>query len=250
MPGLATGGITAHTQADMWGAEANVWKNIYYYPTGTTGSVSMMGGFRYQEFNSRFDVNSFSVFNQNLAAFPAFASFAGNSLGVSDSFAAHNRFYGGQFGISGQWWPGDWLFIDVGFKLALGVTSEDLDIAGSQVRTLANGTRVVSEGGLLALPSNIGSHHLNKFSQVPELDFKVSIPLLNSVTLSTSFSALYWSRIVRPTQQIERNIDITQIPNFPPAAAAVPTGLGQPSVPFRQSDLWLLGLHLGLEVRW
>ena len=47
-----------------------------------------------------------------------------------------------------------------------------------------------------------------------------------------------------------RVIDITQIPNYPPAVRATPTGLNQPNVPFRESDLWLLGGSVGFEVVW
>jgi hypothetical protein len=249
-PGLATGGITARTEADLWGAEVNLWKNVYYNFPGTTASVNLMVGIRYLELDERLQIGSTSVFGTDLTAFPAYASLAGDTLQVSDSFAAHNRFYGGQVGVAGQWWACDCLLIEGAFKLGLGVNSEDLDIGGGQLRTLPDGTRIASAGGLLALPSNSGGFHNNKFAQVPELDFKFSVPILSHVTLSTGFSTLYWSRIIRPEQQIERGLDITQIPNFPPAAGAAVTGLGQPGVPFKQSDLWELGISFGVEVNW
>jgi Putative beta barrel porin-7 (BBP7) len=247
-PGLATGSVAAHAQADVWGAEANVWKTVYYDEPGTTGTVSVMAGFRYLDLDARIDIGSVSVFERNLAAFPAFLPFAGNTLQVADSFAAHNHFYGAQVGIAGKLLPGECLLIEGGFKIAIGETVEDLTIAGGQLRTLANGRRIASPGGLLALPSNSGHVHKEQFAEVPELDLKLSVPLTSHLTISTGFSALYWSRILRPGQQIERDLDITQIHNFPPAASATPTGLNQPGVPFRQSDLWVLGLHVGLEV--
>jgi hypothetical protein len=55
---------------------------------------------------------------------------------------------------------------------------------------------------------------------------------------------------VRPTDQINRVIDITQIPNYPPATRVTPTGLNQPTVPFNQTDVWLLGGTLGFEIIW
>lgn len=249
-PGLATGGISAQAQSQVWGAEANLWKNVYYDDPGTTSSVNLMVGLRYLELDGQLDIHSTSVFNQNLAAFPAYLPFAGNNLQVLDSFITHNRFYGAQIGVAGRWWLYDCLTADFGFKYGIGTNSEDLKIAGGQVRMLTNGTRIFTPAGLLALPSNIGNHQTNKFAQVPELDFKLSAPVSRWVTLSTGFTCLYWTRVIRPTGQIDRALDISQIPNFPPGASATPTGLGQPGVPFKQSDLWLLGFSLGLEVNW
>jgi hypothetical protein len=248
-PGLATGGVAAHSQANVWGAEANVWKNVYYDDPGTTFSVSVMAGFRFLDLDERLDIRSISAFNRDLAAFPAFLPFAGNTLQVSDSFATHNHFYGAQVGIAGKLVPADCLFFECAFKMGLGETVEDLEIAGSQVRQLANSRRITSPGGLLALPSNIGHFHDDKFAQVPEIDLKISVPLTSHLTFSTGFSTLYWSRILRAGQQIERDLDITQIHNFPPAATAIPTGLNQPGVPFKQSDLWVLGINVGFELK-
>jgi hypothetical protein len=249
-PGLATGGIAAHSQISVWGAELNVGKNLYYKDPGTTWSMDAVAGFRFLSADQQLRIASNSIFNQNLTAFPAFLSFAGNQLQVFDSFTTHNRFYGGQFGVVAKWWPLGCLRMEGGFKLGLGTTTEELTTVGSQLRTLANGTQIPSNGGLLVLPSNMGHFQRNKFTQVPEITFRLATPLMNNVNLSTGFSALYWSRILRPALQIDRSLDITQIPNFPPGASATPTGLAAPGVPFKQSDLWLLGISIGVEVSW
>jgi hypothetical protein len=250
-PGIATGGINAHAQIDMWGAEANFWKNVYYNKPGTTTSIDVMAGFRYLNSNTAVDINSISAFSPTIPAGTTFAAFAGNQLSVLDSFATHNNFYGGQVGIKAKTWFADNLMsLEGSFRVALGTTSEDLTIAGSQIRTFANGTTAVSNGGLLALPSNIGNHHTSQFAQVPELEFKFVYPVGNHLEFSTSVSALYWSKVLRAADQIDRSIDITQIPNFPLAAGATPTGLTAPGVPFTQSALWIVGLSLGVEVKW
>jgi hypothetical protein len=246
-PGLANGSLAAHSQADVWGAEANVWKSIYCDDPGTTCTVSVMAGFRFLDLDERLDIDSISVFNHNLAAFPTFRGFEGNTLQVSDAFVAHNHFYGGQVGITGKSWIEECLFLEGTFKVGIGETVEDLEIAGAQVRQRPHSRPIASPGGLLALPSNMGSFRDNKFAQVPELDLKLLVPLTSHWTFSTGFSTLYWSRVLRPGEQVDRALDITQIHNFPPATLATPSGLNQPGVPFRQSDLWVLGIHVGLE---
>jgi hypothetical protein len=248
--GLASGGIDAHVQSNLWGGEINAWKNVYYNSPGTNCTFDMMAGFRYLSGDQQVRIASTSLFNPNLPLDSIFLPFAGNRLDVFDSFTTHNRFYGGQIGVSSKCWPIPRLSIEGTFKLGLGVTNEHLNITGSQVRVFPNGTTTTSNSGLLALASNSGNFRVNKFAQVPEASFKISYDVMKNLSLSTGFSALYWSRIVRATQQIDRGLDITQIPNFPPAAGAIPTGLGRPAVLFEQSDLWALGISFGIELKW
>jgi hypothetical protein len=250
-PGIATGSINAHASIEFWGAEANVWKNVYFNEPGTSCLVDMMAGFRYLNSNSTLDISSVSSFNQTIAAGSPFAPFAGNLLQVTDSFTTRNNFYGGQFGVAVKTIPGDdKINFEASIKIALGNTAEDVSISGNQLRTFANGTTAASNGGLLALPSNIGDHHFNRFSQIPELALKATYPVGSHLRLLAGFSALYWTNMVRPAAQIDRSIDISQIPNDPLAAGATPTGLAHPGVTFKQSDAWLLGINLGVEYRW
>jgi hypothetical protein len=249
-PGIATGNINAHGQANVWGAEANVWKNLYYNFPGTSCIVDVMGGFRYMSGDEQLRLGSLSIFNSSIPADSPFASFAGNTLDVRDSFTTHNRFYGGQIGIQNKTLFMDGLFFDLAFKLAFGVTDEELNIVGNQVRTFADGTTAVSTGGLFALPSNIGHFHRDKFTLMPELDLKFGYAITDHLTFTTAFSAIYWDRFLRASRQLDRQIDITQIPNFPGAAGATPTGLGTPGVLMRQDDLWVMGVSIGLEFQW
>jgi hypothetical protein len=249
-PGVATGTLSAHAQVNLWGAEVNAWKNVCYDYPGTTYIVDLMAGFRYLSADSGIQISSSSVYSATLPPTSPYFPLAGNSLGIFDSFATHNRFYGGQVGIRSKMWVLEKLAVEGAFKLALGATSEDVNIVGNQVRIFPNGTSQNFVGGLLALPSNIGSFHRDKFAQVPELDLKLLVPLTQRLTLSTGFTSIFWNRLVRAGQQIDREIDITQIPNFPLAAGAVPTGLQRPAVPFKQSDLWMLGFSFGLEINW
>ncbi|HYV34779.1 MAG TPA: BBP7 family outer membrane beta-barrel protein [Gemmataceae bacterium] len=249
-PGIASGVINARAQASLWGAEANVWKNIYFNYPGTQSEVALMAGLRFLSADGLIQVGSTAFYDPNLDPASPFFPFAGSRINVLDTFATHNRFYGGQVGVSTKLWTMQKICIEGAFKLALGATSEDVNISGNQFRTFPNQTTATYNGGLLALPSNIGNFHNDIFAQVPEVDFKVSCLVTDHITLETGFSALYWNRIVRPGQQIDREIDITQIPNFPVPPGTIPTGLARPGVPFRQSDLWELGISLGLEYKW
>ncbi len=248
-PGLATGSIAATAKLNMWGSEANVWKSINTSGPYPTCGLGVMAGFRYLELNPEIEINRVSVFGSNLAQFPAFLTLAGSRIQETERFSIRNQFYGGQFGATSRLFL-DGFFVDTTLKLALGSNNQQLTIEGNQIRTLPNGSTVVSRGALLALPSNSGSFSKVKFSQVPELDTSINWPVLSSLTFRFDFTAMYWSKVLRAREQIDTNIDVTQIPNFPGAAGVPSSGLQQPGVTFTQSDLWVLGVGVGVELTW
>jgi hypothetical protein len=248
-PGFGAGSIGSTAKINMWGGEASVWKNLYYNPFGTTFGVHGMAGFRYLGLDSDVEIDHVSTINPTLPAFPQFASLAGSRIVGADSFITHNHFYGGEVGVRLEF--NTWfVIVETDFRAAIGTTEEDLHINGFQVRTLPNGTSVTSAGDLFALASNIGRHHHSQFSQVPEIDLKFKFPVAGHCSLSVGLSALYWSHYALAGEQIDPSIDITQIPNFPPGAAARPAGFAAPAVLFHQSDLWLIGVSAGAEFRW
>jgi hypothetical protein len=249
-PGVAVGNITARAQATFWGAEVNGWGNLAHDGPGTTCSLDLMGGLRFLNADFNAQIGSVSAFNSSIDPTSPFAGLAGDKLTIRDSFTTHNRFYGAQVGIAGKYFEIPTVTVEAGLKLALGVTSEDLHIAGKQLLTLPNQTTTVSNAGLLALPSNIGLFHRNKFTEIPEANIKFACAVTGHMKLSASVTALYWNKLARAGEQINREIDITQIPNFPPGAAAAPTGLGRPQALFEQTGQWLLGLSVGLEFIW
>jgi hypothetical protein len=249
-PGYGAGIITALAKHDMWGAELSLWKNLYYNPLGTVFGVYGLCGFRYVGFDSDVEIHTVSVVNSTITnpGLGDFASLAGSRIDAAEAFTTHNNFYGAEFGVRFEW-NTQLMILDTDIRFAIGSTEEDLNIVGTQTRTVGT-TATTSLGDLLALPSNIGQHHKSQFSQIPEIDVKLKFPVANHLTLTTGFSALYWTHVARASEQIDRQIDISQIPNFPPGAGVPSTGLGVPAVLFRQTELFLVGISAGAEFRW
>jgi hypothetical protein len=247
-PGLATGALTVTASESLWGGEANYWSNLYYDWPGTTCSVEGMVGVRYLNLRDDIRIGRVSAFNAAPVGFPAYAFLAGNLISEQESFATRNQFLGGQVGVRGNMFF-DKLVISGELKLAVGNVNEQITIQGSQTRTLPSGQVLVASRALLALPSNIGRHNRNQFAEVPEMGVKFAFPINNYLTIAAAFNTMYWSRIARPADQIDRVIDTSQIPSFPSAGAA-PGLLGRPTVPFTQSDYWLFGAMLTAEFTW
>lgn len=249
VPGLSTGTLSATAERDLWGIEANVWRNLCYDFPETVISLEALAGVRYVEFDPNITISASTVYDRVIQGFPLFQAFAGNRIEMRELFATRNQFIGPQAGLCGKLIFED-LVVRATAKLALGVTEQELHIEGNEVRTFADGTQTVSQGALLALPSNIGRFHRTKFGFVPEFSLDLLYPVSSHLNFQFGFSALHWNRVLRASDQIDRVIDITQIPNFPPAGRVAPTGFNQPNVSFIQTDLWLLGTRIGVEIIW
>ncbi|HLJ94542.1 MAG TPA: BBP7 family outer membrane beta-barrel protein, partial [Gemmataceae bacterium] len=245
-PGIATGGITATANYGLWGTELNFLKNIYYEYPGKTVRLDFFAGFRYLDLGEDLSVTGLSVYTQQPGG--VFQQFAGNQLLQNDLFSTRDQFYGGQIGATAKFFL-EILDVNVSGKVAFGGTAEELHIDGFQMRTLANGTVVPSTGGLLALPSNIGRYHRGDFAVVPEFDISGSYVICRHVSLTAGYQFMFWSKVLRPADQIDRVIDVTQIPNFPITGIA-PTGQARPSVPFHETQFWAQGVNVALQIVW
>ncbi len=53
--------------------------------------------------------------------------------------------------------------------------------------------------------------------------------------------------MIRPGDQIDPVVDLTNVPNAP---AVTPGAPNRPAALFRQSDLWVTGVQFGAEWRW
>ncbi len=239
-PGISTGHVTVTAPSSLWGLDTNLRCNVCLT---CDYRFDLLLGFRY--------LNLFEGLNIEedvLGSATAPAPFTNALTTVNDSFTTHNQFYGGQIGFDSEWKRGPWS-LDVRGKLALGATEQQLTINGIESITAANGTTSNFTGGLLALPSNIGSYYKTEFSVVPEVGLTIGYQLTSAIRLFAGYNFLYWTNVARPGEQIDRNLDVTQIPNFN-IAGAKPTAQPTPTVPFKQSDYWAQGIVIGIEFRY
>ena len=245
-PGIATGGVTASANYGLWGGELNLLKNIFYEYPGKTVRLDFLAGFRYLDLGEDLSVTSLTQFTQTPGG--VFTPFAGNRILANDLFHTRDQFYGAQIGAVAKFFL-EVLDVNLAGKIAFGGNAEQVLIEGLQQRTLTNGTVLSSPGGLLALSSNMGRHHHTEFSVVPEFDATASYVICRHASLVAGYQFIYWSRVIRPGDQIDRGIDVTQIPNFPITGVA-PSGVARPTVPLRQTDFWAQGLTVGLQFVW
>jgi hypothetical protein len=239
LPNVTTGSAVVNAPSNFWGAEAN-W--LCTLCCGCNWRLNALAGFRYLDLDESLQVTEII---QGLPTAPA--PFTNQSITVFDRFHTHNEFYGGQIGIAGRYVYGRWS-LEGRAKVALGETEQILDINGGQRFVSPSGNVMTATGGLLALPSNIGHFTRSEFSVVPEFTLNVGYQFTPHVRGFIGYNYLLWTHVLRPGDQIDTVLNVSQIPNFP--TNAPPSNLQRPLVPFRQSDFWAQGLIVGVQFTW
>jgi len=250
------GAIQVSHHSSFWGSEANFRSNLL---CGENYFLDGLLGFRSLNLSERLDIVETpqiltpSIFLDTGFTAPPGAFFAVNQEldVVHDSFATKNRFYGGQVGLAGETRYGPVSFGFTG-KLGLGSNQQSVDIIGTTSTTVfpgpfGPGFNVLSNGGFLALGSNIGHYTRNVFSVTPELTLNVGYQLTDHVRAFVGYNFMYWSNVVRPGQQIDLAVNASQ-----PPLALVPgvVGTPRPVFAFHGSDFYAQGAQVGLEVRY
>ncbi len=237
-PGLAAGTLKVEAPSRLWGAEANLRGNLC---CGCSGRLDLLAGFRYLELKEGLHITEF-ITATNATSVPP-----GTRITVSDRFDTRNEFWGGQLGLDYELRRGPWS-IDMRGKLGLGSTHQTVSIGGNQLLQFPNGTISVANGGALALSTNSGRFTRDRFSVVPEFGATLGYDVTDWWRLTVGYNFLYLSSVVRPGDQIDRVVDVTNIPNF--QSGVRPTGLARPAPTLRDTDFWAQGVSFGMEFRW
>lgn len=233
---FASGGVTAAYTSRLQGAELNAVSTLR---SGPHVQFDALLGFRY------FEVDE----GLNIAQRTAIPS--GFSEGLADQFDGHNRFYGGQVGVRFDVRRGDY-FVNFLGKVALGETYEVVRVSGQTVFGFP-GTPP-PPGGLLALPTNSGRFVREAFAVLPEFGIKAGYHLGDHARLFVGYSFLSLSDLARPADQIDRVVNVTQVPSISTLARAGQNspliGPAQPQTVVQRSDFWAHGLSVGMEFRY
>lgn len=230
------GTVKVRTYSDLYGADANFRRNLICH---ADGRIDIIAGFRYQHVQDRLDIE------ENL--FTLLTAPPGINFIVRDSFRTLNDFYGGQFGLAGEFRSGR-VFLDWRSLLAMGPTVHTVQIRGSTTRTIP-GNPPVSEtrvGGLLALDTNIGDYQTTRFTILPEVNVNLGYNVTNLVRLFVGYTFLYQSSIVRAGEQVDFTINSTHIP----FGTIPPQGPLRPAFRFNYNSYWAQGINFGVQARY
>lgn len=238
-PGVLSGTVSVNsTSRSFLGTEVNLEETLCHT---CRSRVVVMAGFRFLKLDEGVTVTE--ALTATGTANP-FAVAAGTNIDVADSFATRNEFYGGNFGIHDDIWLGD-VHLGLLAKLAVGYMHETADISGGTQVTVPGAAPVTNNGGLLALPSNIGHSARSDVALVPEFGLNVGYQVTDLLEVHVGYTFLFWGRVARAADQIDFTVDPSQIP-----PAGTSTAATRPERAFGQSDLWVQGVSAGLELRY
>jgi hypothetical protein len=256
-----SGRVDIQATTELWGYEVN----FVHHPLTANGSnVDLYFGFRSLGLDEKFlESSGLTQITQGVVTFlgptgpglPGVKVNVGDHVTTADYFATSNRFYGPQVGGGFNWQWGR-LGASLTGKVAAGVNNETVTING--VTTLVqNGVETAQAvGGILAQKTNIGNYSKDVFCLVPEFDLGLAYDITPWLRARFGYNILYCSSVARPGSQIDRNIDITQVPsdqNFGKILInGVPTTFPatRPAFNFVNTDFWAQGLSFGMEIRY
>ena len=192
-------------------------------------------GYRYMRLSDNLEVddqiNAIAALN-NLPA--------GSTLLQSDQFHASNTFHGIDLGMTGEMSRGPWSIWSTA-KVAVGFNDSSVDIFGAD-----NLNGVITPGGVLAQPTNIGHYTHTLSSAVPELDLKLGYSFSPTVKVFVGYSFLYWYHVLRAANQVNPAVDSAFLTNGVPTA----TRPIQPLPVLEDRSIWMQGVTVGFEWRY
>jgi hypothetical protein len=203
---------------------------------GCGRQLDFLFGYRYGRFTENLSIDSSTTFAGG------FLTPDGTTSQVSDLFATSNEFNGAEVGFAAKTHYCCFSMELLG-KLAVGSTQSSVNINGSTVVTEPNQQPVTYKGGMLALPTNSGSYQQNNFTVIPELGLTLGYDVTCRLKATLGYTMMYWSRIARPGDMVDTNLNPSQ---FPPGTLS---GIPSPQFKFTTTDFWAQGISAGLDYR-
>ncbi len=231
-PNVANGTFNATSTENFDGAEVLFRRALVH---GCDGRIDLLLGYRFDNLTDGMQIADAATSSGNGGIAPA-----GTTINTLDIFHTRNNFNGGDLGFSTEWRRGRWT-METLLKMGIGDTQSQVQINGTTSVT-ANGSTTTANGGLLALPSNIGTHDSNQFSVMPEIGLTLGCDVTEHLRARVGYTLLYWSNVARPGDQIDLNVDTNQFP--PPVATGE-----KPQFVLHTSDFWAQGVNVGLDYR-
>lgn len=228
-PNLVDGSLLTDATTDFQAMDVSLRK-VEAYVGGS--EVTWFFGYRYAGLDDALNIATSTLSTSGPTS--------GTTIDLFDRFDTESTFHGPQIGfqVSGSrgWWS-----LDLSSKVAVGVTSFAARVAGQSVTTTETGDSSTVDAGLLAQATNIGVYDESQTSAVTEVRLSLRRRLNSAWSATFGYTAMAWSDVLRASEQIDLNVNTSQIP------PGTLEGRSRPTFPFSTTSFWAQGLHVGLE---
>jgi hypothetical protein len=231
--GVFTGGVKITNSLELWGADLKGVANFY---RSSSWELSGLAGFRFLRLSE-----SFNLFYQSVGVSGVYTGEYGTA---NDRFATQNSFYGSELGVRGRYQYGPFS-VEGSVSVALGASNEVLNVNGGFVSYNFQGLVRSGPEGVFAQPANEGQFSSIRFAVVPEVALKLGYNITPSTRLTLGYDFLFDSSVIRPIDQVNRNIPKGQ--TFLQGGDTVSTT--SPERIFRPTNFFAQGISVGMEFR-
>jgi putative beta barrel porin BBP7 len=256
-PELFSGSVRVGMKLEMMGAEVNCTHSLV--DVGPLAVDALLGGrwvYLREELDIRdrtlsiggdlfFNGEPLGVFNPDTETIDS----TGFAVSTHDHVRTTNHFYGAQIGLRGEYNCDCWYFGGK-LKCAIGATHHTVEVDGDTTAIFPDGTTAQTQGGVLALATNIGKRSSDSFAVIPEVELNVGVYLNERVRVYAGYNFMYWSSVVRPGEQLDHTINPAFLPTADPLAFGSSTTPAFPRPLLQKSDFYMHGITTGIEVHY
>ena len=232
-PSVFDGGIDVETSSDLLATEAYLRAAILW---GSGYNLDLVGGYSFMRFDDDLLIHSNSASTDPGGLVPV-----GTIFDITDVFDARNEFHGGHLGLIGEVRRGCWSFRSL-LKCSVGNMHQIVNIDGSTTIVEPALAPVTNAGGLLALPTNIGSYSRDRVGWIPEFGFTVGYKPRRWLELTAGYNVIWMSSVVLSGDQIDTGVNLSQSGGNPLIGPA------RPAFDFRETEYWMQGFTFGATV--
>jgi len=233
-PELWDGSIQASSETQLQGLEV-LYRQVLC--RDCTRRVDWLAGYRYLGLDEQLMISDFKRFVGTGTGLQV-----GTTIEEFDRFATQNDFHGGELGVAAELRRRRWTLEVLG-KLAVGNNRSRVTINGSTTVTVPDPDVATTPYGLLALPSNSGTYAHDLWAVIPEFGITLGYQLTGGLRATVGYTLLYWSQVARPGDQIDLDVNLSQI------QSGGLVGPARPEFIWTNTDVWAQGLSLGLDYR-
>lgn len=230
-PNVVEGAIGISNTSESHSFAVLLRRNHLNCPGGRVDVVSGYRQFRYRD--------GIRIQDHLVSTEPAGPFVIGTTFDAYDHFRAENEFQGGEFGIHSQIHRGIVTYSLLA-KIAIGRLKRDMLVDGRTTVTVPGvfPLTTVSEGGLLALPTNMGRHSSKTFAALPELGLSATVAVTDRVSVQAGYTLLWLNDVARSAEMIDSRVNPTQRRGSSLIGNPYPARLQS------ESDFWMQGLNL------
>ncbi len=198
--------------------------------------IDLLGGYRHLDLDENVTIREYLTVTDPAGSIPF-----GTELDIYDRFDTKNDFDGFDVGLNWDWCCGKF-GVNALTKVAFGQVRRRASIYGFTDITEPMMPTQYYDGGLLALPSNMGSYEDTDFTVIPEVGLNLYYQLSCKLRLNFGYSMVFFRDVLRAGDVIDLDVDPRQLP--PPTVF----NSTQPNFQDWHDDFWAQGLNAGLEL--